>query len=560
VEVSVCITFAIKLRIGKKIISRNHLLDGSLVHYQHKSHIQYASSMRSMLKIVQIDHKDIFLRSDSLTIGAGAGLLGCWSLVTQDVAHDCMSFIGKMTSSDDVLDPYKLILVIYLLNVLGLELDNHILPLVTGITDWANQIDDLLCICKYFPARIWRFLLTSLADDPNAVQHLSAAINMQQGILVDSSTPGQIVYDNDFFRTFGHNAYQPFFISLDQTLHATSISGISASIFYIKPHSDSVASAFYWLSGNFALVESAMRLLGHNYIDPESDNILLGLDSYPKDPYVAHTYANLGIYSGFGMAYSYAKLIKHTGSYSVNDGHSTAQAFIAASSVSMGDSYWTDFAEFQSIISDLTRCTNPRVVLVHSRNSLFYGDENLRNSDLENYGPALRFLKGQGFTPLLFSAQIHIPNEINNLLIHYPSSGYKNKRNDYLICRFANLFLGNPSGPMYLGDIYQYRSIGIDWWPYGIWPSSKTIVVPRPIRDCRSGHFVSINDFSRIVPDQADRLNPPPYFQVLKASKEDILEACISHFDSSLLVDLESTTECASGMIPQTIAERYNFA
>ena len=515
-----------------------------------------------MIKILQLEHKDVFLCSDSLTIAAGAGLLGCWSLASRDVVQECISSIGGMSSSDNVQDPYKLILVVYLLNSLGLKLDNYLLQLLTGITHWQIQIDELILICKYFPARIWQFLLRCLVDDLKAIQHLSIMINIRQGILVDSTNHNKIVYDNDFFRTFGHNAYQPYFISLDNSLYAAISSVIPSNICYLNPHPDSLATAFYSFSGNPLLVKSAITHLCHNYIDLKSDNTLLCLDSYPKDPYVAHTYANLGIYSGLGMAYSYAKLVKHTGIHSMNEGHATSQKYTKTSSTVRNisdESDKFDFAEYQNIIAELTGSTNSKVALVHSRNSLFYGDDNLRNSDLENYAPALSFLKVKGFTPLLFSAQIHISDEVSNLLIHYPSFGLKNKRNDYLICRFSNLLLGNPSGPMFVGDLYQYPSIGIDWWPYGIWPSSKTIVVPRPIKDRRSGHFVSLDDFSRLIPDQAERLNPPPYFQVLKAQKEDILEACIALFDSFSLVDLESATECASGMIPQSIAKRYNF-
>lgn len=532
------------------------------MHSQHKSHIYLASQMHSIIKIVQVEHKDVFLCSDSLTIAAGAGLLGCWSLASRDVVQECILFISRMSSSDNVQDPYKLILVVYLLNSLGLKLDNYMLQLLTGITHWQSQIDELIFICKYFPARIWQFLLRCLVDDLKAIQHLSIMINIRQGIFVDSTTHNKIVYDNDFFRTFGHNAYQPYFICLDHKLNAAISLVTPPNICYLNPHPDSVASAFYSFSGNSSLLNSVIKFLGHNYIDLKSDNTLLGLDSYPKDPYVAHTYANLGIYSCHGMAYSYSKLVKHTGIYWINEGHGTPQKYTKTSSTVRnisGKSDISDFAEYQDFISELTGCANPKVALVHSRNSLFYGDDNLRNSDLENYAPALSFLKMKGFIPLLFSAQTHISDEVHNLLIHYPSSGLKNKKNDYLICRFSNLLLGNPSGPMFVGDIYQYPSIGIDWWPYGIWPSSKTIVVPRPIKDRRSGHFVSLDDFSRLIPDQAERLNPPPYFQVLKAQKEDILEACIALFDSFSLVDLESATECASGMIPQSIAKRYNF-
>lgn len=532
------------------------------MHSQHKSQIQLASQMRSILNVVQLKHKDVFLCSNSLTIAAGAGLLGCWGLASRDVVQDCISYFSAMSSSDNFQDSYKLILVIYMLNNLGLKLDNHLLELLTGITHWHTQIDELLFICKYFPSRIWKFLLRSLVDDYDAIQRLSIIINIRQGILVDSPNHNKIVYDNDFFRTFGHNAYQPYFICLDHKLHSEISSVSPPNIYYLNPHPDSVASAFYWFSGNSPLLNSTITFLGHNYIDLKSDNTLLCLDSYPKDPYVAHTYANLGIYSGLGMAYSYAKLVKHTGTYTINERHDASQEYTQVSSTvrnisAKSDS--SDFAEYQDIMSELTGSANSKVALVHSRNSLFYGDDNLRNSDLENYAPALSFLKMKGFTPLLFSAQTHMFDEVHNLLIHYPSSGLKNKKNDYLICRFSNLLLGNPSGPIFLGDIYQYPSIGIDWWPYGIWPSSNTIVVPRPIRDCRSGHFVSIDDFSKIVPDQAERLNPPPYFQALKASKEDILEACISLFDPFSLVDLESATEFASGLIPQSIAKRYSF-
>jgi len=50
-----------------------------------------------------------------------------------------------------------------------------------------------------------------------------------------------------------------------------------------------------------------------------------------------------------------------------------------------------------------------------------------------------------------------------------------------------------------------------------------------------------------------------PCSQRLKASKEDVIESCISHAYSSVLVDLNSTAKCASGMNLIPITERYNF-
>lgn len=382
-------------------------------------------------------------------------------------------------------------------------------------------------------------------------------IQCRQGL--SYSKDHQIVfYDNNFFRTFGHNAYQPFFIWLDTQLSCYIFEKeLLPEIHYIKPKENSFADIYFSYSGNMYLLESTINHLNQKLdaiTDYGSISILL---TYPRDPYTSHTYETLGLYTRANMARVYSLLVHHV---------SVIHAKIASRNLGQltknnHNMCTEEYSEFLQLLKAFSKKPISKVALIHVRNALFYGDENLRNSDLLNYAPALKYLGANGYSCVLFAEQKEIGERVSELIINYPILGFKNKRNDYLLCRYAKLLLGTPSGPMFIGDVYSYPSIGIDWWPYDIWPSRSTIVCPRPVRDRSSNSFVSIDEFQEGAENGEYNLLSPPsgQFEVLKSSEQDILEACKSLLEGTAVTDMSKLTKNGSGLVPDYVIKRYNL-
>lgn len=507
-----------------------------------------SKEMHLMLKNIYFHKYSTVCNNDEISRLAIAALLSKWDILEEKLTD---SAFKKLIREDIYLSSsrvYEKLIALYCLSILsGSSLDS-IFKQYKIFSELKSNTYLLEYFCKYIPGRIYKWIFAICEFSLNEKYRYSLRINSKQGTFGDDST--SILYDNDFFRTFGHNAYQPLFIDLDNKLY-NYLFNISETltIHYIKPAVGSIADIHNAYSGNSELIKYTIQYLGHELYELKSAEDIYRVNAYPKDPYSSHALQQFACFANSDYTTHYSRLYFYA----------QRLGFISSSRKQLSV-FDEQEAEFKELLKSLSVKTGS-VALIHVRNELFYGDENLRNSDLSNYYDGLKYLSSKGFSLILFSKQRYIPDNLVELVINYPETRLKSKRSDYLLCRFADLLLGTPSGPMCIGDVYGYQSIGVDWWPYAAWPSSKTIVCPKTVFDIRKNKYLSINQFETMANDRGfDLLSPPQeFFRVDKSSSEDIFDACRLFIEGGASIDIKKLSVTGSGQIPASVAYKYNL-
>ena len=338
------------------------------------------------------------------------------------------------------------------------------------------------------------------------------------------TTGVNIIYDCDFIRTFGEIVYRSQAIIHDLTIFKKIFSLLdrpeSSKPTFVIPVLSSLHGSRASILGNVDLLNQVCKICGILLIKDCNLMPFITIDYIPFSP--GRYYSN-----------SSSKLLSmnyRQGSYSIADIHRRSSLVLKEKQVPryfpFGSEDLNDCtlykAHFESL-KEALHIKSEKILLLHLRNRLYYGDENPRNCTTESIVPALKNLIDAGYHPLIFSQQEFITDEVLDLVCDYPSSGHKNKYNDSLVVRFANLFLGSPSGPMGFGYLYKYPTIAINYWPYLNWPIGSCIVLPKLYKRKDAINYLSLSDVeSLITSNYIGMYDIPPDLEIVDNDQEDI--------------------------------------
>jgi putative glycosyltransferase (TIGR04372 family) len=107
-------------------------------------------------------------------------------------------------------------------------------------------------------------------------------------------------------------------------------------------------------------------------------------------------------------------------------------------------------SEVSNLLTNLGISPSDWYVCLHVRTDAYFTEDQkihtYRNSNFDNYLPAVQFIKSMGGKVVKVGEPDEFSNEKESGVIHYENSIYRNAKNDVLINSHCSFFIGNTSG------------------------------------------------------------------------------------------------------------------